>query len=107
MWNCLYTAEKIVIQWTLLSEACYFTVQFLGDLTFSVESLIVFVMSFCPKESRLFDFDGEWKFSSLSFGRQFCMCRHCPLVSNIWNRSQVGHEQTNKPPVHGHEKCPS
>ncbi|TWW75927.1 Tumor protein p53-inducible protein 11 p53-induced gene 11 protein [Takifugu flavidus] len=29
MWNCLYTAEKIVIQWTLLSEACYFTVQFL------------------------------------------------------------------------------
>lgn len=31
MWNGLYTAEKIVIQWTLLSEACYFAVQFLGD----------------------------------------------------------------------------
>ncbi|KAE8296144.1 CD82 antigen Metastasis suppressor Kangai-1-like protein [Larimichthys crocea] len=29
MWNGLYTAEKIVIQWTLLSEACYFAVQFL------------------------------------------------------------------------------
>ncbi|XP_068595693.1 tumor protein p53-inducible protein 11-like [Brachionichthys hirsutus] len=29
MWNGLYTAEKIVIQWTLLSEACYFGVQFL------------------------------------------------------------------------------
>lgn len=34
MWNGLYTAEKIVIQWTLLSEACYFAVQFLGDETF-------------------------------------------------------------------------
>ncbi|XP_060931863.1 tumor protein p53-inducible protein 11-like [Limanda limanda] len=29
MWNGLYTAEKIIIQWTLLSEACYFAVQFL------------------------------------------------------------------------------
>ncbi|CAG08726.1 unnamed protein product [Tetraodon nigroviridis] len=29
MWNSLYTTEKMVIQWTLLSEACYFAVQFL------------------------------------------------------------------------------
>uniref|UniRef100_A0A3P9PR76 Tumor protein p53-inducible protein 11 n=2 Tax=Poecilia reticulata TaxID=8081 RepID=A0A3P9PR76_POERE len=29
MWNGLYTAEKVIIQWTLLSEACYFAVQFL------------------------------------------------------------------------------
>ncbi|KAG7473764.1 hypothetical protein MATL_G00099260 [Megalops atlanticus] len=29
MWNGLYTAEKIIIQWTLLTEACYFAVQFL------------------------------------------------------------------------------
>ncbi|KAG7267103.1 hypothetical protein CRUP_022395, partial [Coryphaenoides rupestris] len=29
MWNGLYTAEKAIIQWTLLSEACYFAVQFL------------------------------------------------------------------------------
>ncbi|TNN82009.1 Tumor protein p53-inducible protein 11 [Liparis tanakae] len=29
MWNGLYTAEKLIIQWTLLSEACYFAVQFL------------------------------------------------------------------------------
>ncbi|XP_051512368.1 tumor protein p53-inducible protein 11-like isoform X1 [Myxocyprinus asiaticus] len=29
MWNGLYTAEKIIIQWTLLSEACYFAIQFL------------------------------------------------------------------------------
>jgi len=30
MWNGLYTAEKVIIQWTLLSEACYFAIQFLG-----------------------------------------------------------------------------
>lgn len=48
MWNGLYTAEKMVIQWTLLSEACYFTVQFLGDLTFSVHSLIGLVCPFVP-----------------------------------------------------------
>uniref|UniRef100_A0A3Q3J430 Tumor protein p53-inducible protein 11 n=1 Tax=Monopterus albus TaxID=43700 RepID=A0A3Q3J430_MONAL len=29
LWNGLYTAEKIIIQWTLLSEGCYFAVQFL------------------------------------------------------------------------------
>ncbi|XP_042089336.1 tumor protein p53-inducible protein 11 isoform X2 [Ovis aries] len=30
MWNALYTAEKVIIRWTLLTEACYFSVQFLG-----------------------------------------------------------------------------
>lgn len=30
MWNALYTAEKIIMRWTLLTEACYFGVQFLG-----------------------------------------------------------------------------
>lgn len=29
MWNALYTAEKVIIRWSLLTEACYFTVQFL------------------------------------------------------------------------------
>ncbi|KAL6469023.1 hypothetical protein MHYP_G00225470 [Metynnis hypsauchen] len=29
LWNGLYTAEKVIIQWTLLTEACYFGVQFL------------------------------------------------------------------------------
>ncbi|XP_018607886.1 tumor protein p53-inducible protein 11-like [Scleropages formosus] len=29
VWNGLHTAEKVVIQWTLLMEACYFGVQFL------------------------------------------------------------------------------
>ncbi|XP_078404956.1 tumor protein p53-inducible protein 11-like isoform X3 [Cetorhinus maximus] len=29
MWHALYTAEKSIIQWTLLTEAFYFTVQFL------------------------------------------------------------------------------
>lgn len=39
LWNGLYTVEKIIIQWTLLSEACYFAIQFLGDQTF--------IMYFC------------------------------------------------------------
>ncbi|KAM3855635.1 tumor protein p53-inducible protein 11 isoform 2-T4 [Vipera latastei] len=30
MWNALYTSEKVIIRWTLLTEACYFGVQFLG-----------------------------------------------------------------------------
>ncbi|KAI4880912.1 hypothetical protein NFI96_029786 [Prochilodus magdalenae] len=29
LWNGLYTVEKVIIQWTLLTEACYFGVQFL------------------------------------------------------------------------------
>ncbi|KAL4613480.1 tumor protein p53-inducible protein 11-like [Arapaima gigas] len=29
MWNGLHTAEKVIIQWTLLTEACCFGVQFL------------------------------------------------------------------------------
>uniref|UniRef100_A0A8D0QQJ1 Tumor protein p53-inducible protein 11 n=1 Tax=Sus scrofa TaxID=9823 RepID=A0A8D0QQJ1_PIG len=29
MWNAFYTAEKVIIRWTLLTEACYFGVQFL------------------------------------------------------------------------------
>ncbi|XP_057173283.1 tumor protein p53-inducible protein 11 isoform X2 [Ursus arctos] len=33
MWNALYTAEKVIIRWTLLTEACYFGVQFLGVST--------------------------------------------------------------------------
>ncbi|XP_063052829.1 tumor protein p53-inducible protein 11b isoform X2 [Engraulis encrasicolus] len=28
MWNGLYTIEKVILQWTLLSEACYFAIQF-------------------------------------------------------------------------------
>lgn len=31
MWNALYTAEKVIIRWTLLTEACYFGVQFMGE----------------------------------------------------------------------------
>lgn len=31
MWNALYTAEKVIIRWTLLTEACYFGVQFVGE----------------------------------------------------------------------------
>lgn len=77
MWNGLYTAEKMVIQWTLLSEACYFAVQFLGDLTFPAHSLIVVFMSFCAKEScyfLLFDFLCEWKVNPVSWKSALCVC---------------------------------
>lgn len=38
MWNALYTAEKVIIRWTLLTEACYFGVQFLVTAVTLVES---------------------------------------------------------------------
>ncbi|XP_015719992.1 tumor protein p53-inducible protein 11 [Coturnix japonica] len=38
MWNALYTAEKVIIRWTLLTEACYFAVQFLVTMVSLVES---------------------------------------------------------------------
>ncbi|XP_056138110.1 tumor protein p53-inducible protein 11b [Lampris incognitus] len=38
MWNGLYTAEKVIIQWTLLSEACYFAIQFLVTSVTLVET---------------------------------------------------------------------
>ncbi|XP_019406812.1 PREDICTED: tumor protein p53-inducible protein 11 [Crocodylus porosus] len=38
MWNALYTAEKVIIRWTLLTGACYFTVQFLVTTITLVES---------------------------------------------------------------------
>ncbi|XP_009570723.1 PREDICTED: tumor protein p53-inducible protein 11, partial [Fulmarus glacialis] len=38
MWNALYTAEKVIIRWTLLTEACYFAVQFLVTTVSLVES---------------------------------------------------------------------
>ncbi|XP_061772639.1 tumor protein p53-inducible protein 11-like [Nerophis ophidion] len=47
MWNGLYTAEKIVIQWTLLSEACYFAVQFL------VTSITLIEMAMLPHAAML------------------------------------------------------
>uniref|UniRef100_A0A8C0Z8F3 Tumor protein p53-inducible protein 11 n=1 Tax=Cyanistes caeruleus TaxID=156563 RepID=A0A8C0Z8F3_CYACU len=38
MWNALYTAEKAIIRWSLLAEACYFAVQFLVTTVSLVES---------------------------------------------------------------------
>eukprot|EP00063_Salmo_salar_P057283 XP_014032118.1 PREDICTED: tumor protein p53-inducible protein 11-like [Salmo salar] len=37
MWKGLYTAEKAIIQWTLLSEACLLSVQFLVTIITLVE----------------------------------------------------------------------
>ncbi|KAL8169658.1 UNVERIFIED_CONTAM: hypothetical protein K2H54_054635 [Gekko kuhli] len=38
MWNALYTAEKVIIRWTLLTEACYFGIQFLVTTITLVET---------------------------------------------------------------------
>ncbi|XP_008946996.1 PREDICTED: tumor protein p53-inducible protein 11, partial [Merops nubicus] len=38
LWNALYTAEKAIIRWSLLAEACYFAVQFLVTTISLVES---------------------------------------------------------------------
>ncbi|XP_028651898.1 tumor protein p53-inducible protein 11-like [Erpetoichthys calabaricus] len=38
MWNGLYTAEKVIIRWTLLTEACYFGIQFLVTAITLVEN---------------------------------------------------------------------
>nr|XP_020865497.1 tumor protein p53-inducible protein 11 isoform X2 [Phascolarctos cinereus] len=41
MWNALYTAEKVIIRWTLLTEACYFGVQFLAQATLATGCALV------------------------------------------------------------------
>ncbi|KAG2463262.1 P5I11 protein, partial [Polypterus senegalus] len=38
MWNGLYTAEKVIIRWTLLTEACYFGIQFIVTAITLVEN---------------------------------------------------------------------
>ncbi|XP_030056682.1 tumor protein p53-inducible protein 11 [Microcaecilia unicolor] len=38
MWNSLYTAEKVVIRWTLLTEVCYFGVQLIVTTLTLIES---------------------------------------------------------------------
>ncbi|XP_015281626.1 PREDICTED: tumor protein p53-inducible protein 11 [Gekko japonicus] len=38
MWNALYTSEKVIIRWTLLTEACYFGIQFLVTTITLVET---------------------------------------------------------------------
>ncbi|KAK1161638.1 tumor protein p53-inducible protein 11-like [Acipenser oxyrinchus oxyrinchus] len=38
IWNALYTTEKVIIRWTLLTEACYFGIQFLVTAITLVEN---------------------------------------------------------------------
>ncbi|XP_009868082.1 PREDICTED: tumor protein p53-inducible protein 11, partial [Apaloderma vittatum] len=38
MWNALYTAEKVIIRWSLLTEACYLDATFLVTTVSLVES---------------------------------------------------------------------
>ncbi|XP_078388097.1 tumor protein p53-inducible protein 11-like [Cetorhinus maximus] len=37
LWSAFYTSEKAIIRWTLLSETCYFAVQFLVTLASAVD----------------------------------------------------------------------
>uniref|UniRef100_UPI00398EA6CA tumor protein p53-inducible protein 11-like n=1 Tax=Pristiophorus japonicus TaxID=55135 RepID=UPI00398EA6CA len=36
-WNAFYTSEKAIIRWTLLSETCYFAVEFLVTLAAGID----------------------------------------------------------------------
>ncbi|XP_051899123.1 tumor protein p53-inducible protein 11-like [Pristis pectinata] len=40
-WNAFYTTEKAIIRWTLLSETCYFTVEFLVALATSMDQDVI------------------------------------------------------------------
>nr|KAG8536849.1 hypothetical protein GDO81_025552 [Engystomops pustulosus] len=33
IWNSMYTAEKVIIRWTLLTEACYLSIQLVGEFS--------------------------------------------------------------------------
>ncbi|XP_056383751.1 tumor protein p53-inducible protein 11 isoform X2 [Hyla sarda] len=38
IWNSMSTSEKLIIRWTLLTEACYFSVQFVVTIVTMIES---------------------------------------------------------------------
>lgn len=38
LWNSMYTAEKVIIRWTLLTEACYFSIQLIVTTVTVIES---------------------------------------------------------------------
>ncbi|XP_066439571.1 tumor protein p53-inducible protein 11 [Eleutherodactylus coqui] len=38
IWNSMYTAEKVIIRWTLLTEACYFGIQLIVTTVTVIES---------------------------------------------------------------------
>lgn len=31
IWNSMYTSEKVIIRWTLLTEVCYLSIQLIGE----------------------------------------------------------------------------
>ncbi|XP_069479407.1 tumor protein p53-inducible protein 11 [Ambystoma mexicanum] len=41
MWNSMYTSEKVIIRWSLLTEACYFGVQFVVTTITLIENGII------------------------------------------------------------------
>ncbi|CAI9566622.1 unnamed protein product [Staurois parvus] len=38
LWNSMYTVEKVIIRWTLLTEACYFSIQLIVTTVTVIES---------------------------------------------------------------------
>ncbi|XP_075044454.1 tumor protein p53-inducible protein 11 [Mixophyes fleayi] len=38
MWNSMYTSEKVIIRWTLLTEACYLSIQLIVTMVTALES---------------------------------------------------------------------
>ncbi|XP_069824187.1 tumor protein p53-inducible protein 11 [Dendropsophus ebraccatus] len=38
LWNSMYTAEKVIIRWTLLTEVCYLSIQLIVTMVTMIES---------------------------------------------------------------------
>uniref|UniRef100_A0A8C5R0G4 Tumor protein p53-inducible protein 11 n=1 Tax=Leptobrachium leishanense TaxID=445787 RepID=A0A8C5R0G4_9ANUR len=38
IWNSMYTSEKVIIRWTLLTEACYFSIQLIVTTVTVIEN---------------------------------------------------------------------
>ncbi|XP_063294929.1 tumor protein p53-inducible protein 11 isoform X1 [Pelobates fuscus] len=38
IWNSMYTSEKVIIRWTLLTEACYFSIQLIVTTVTLIEN---------------------------------------------------------------------
>ncbi|XP_068116223.1 tumor protein p53-inducible protein 11 [Hyperolius riggenbachi] len=52
LWNSMYTSEKVIIRWTLLTEACYLSIQLIVTTVAIIESgspniAVAVLLSFC------------------------------------------------------------
>lgn len=39
IWNSMYTSEKVIIRWTLLTEVCYLSIQLIGECHTGMEGI--------------------------------------------------------------------